>query len=39
MLEGMLRAAGVCALAVMSLSPTLADVQEKTGTFNGLTMR
>src|ERR1043165_6804227 len=39
MLGGMLRAAGVCALAVMPLSSVLADVQEKSGTFNGLTVR
>src|SRR4051812_18141753 len=39
MTQRMLRAGAVCAMAVMSLSSALAGVQEKSGTFNGMTVR
>jgi predicted peptidase len=39
MIESILRSASICALAFISLSSALADVQEKSGTFNGLTVR
>jgi predicted peptidase len=39
MIQRKLKTVGACALIAMSLSPALAAVQEKSGTFNGLTVR
>jgi len=39
MVEGMLRTAGICALAALSLSSAFAEVQEKSGSFSGMTVR